>query len=94
MIWRVTELKNKEVVNVRDGARLGGVLDIEIDMTDGRVKSIIVPGVNSGGFFFRKEDIAIPFEDIEKAGSDLILVDYETDDVALAKKGKKRFFEM
>ena len=94
MLWRLSELKSKEVVNLKDGARLGGVSDIEIDMTDGKVKAIIVPNPANSGLFGKRDDIVIPFADIEKAGSDLILVSYELEDVELAKRGKKRFFDL
>ena len=38
------ELKRKEVINLRDGARLGAVCDMEIDRCTGTVCSIVVPG--------------------------------------------------
>ena len=37
------ELKRKEVINVRDGARLGCVCDLEIECESGLVKSLVVP---------------------------------------------------
>ncbi len=91
MLWRLSDLKNKEVINLQNGAKIGFVGDIEIDITNGNVKSIIVPA--SSGFFAKKEDYVIPFSDIQKAGNDLILVSYEPQDVEAAKNGKRRFFD-
>ena len=38
------ELRRKEVINLRDGARLGAVCDLEVDLCSGTVCSIVVPG--------------------------------------------------
>ena len=43
-ICSVNELKNKEVINLCDGSRLGYVSDIEIDLDCGSVISLLVPG--------------------------------------------------
>jgi YlmC/YmxH family sporulation protein len=36
-------LKDKEVISVTDGRRLGFVIDAEIDHSNGRILSIILP---------------------------------------------------
>ena len=41
---RVTELHCKEVICVSNGQRLGFVSDVEIEMPEGRVVAILVPG--------------------------------------------------
>lgn len=38
------ELKDKEVVNIRDGSVLGCVCDIEFRVCDGQITAICVPG--------------------------------------------------
>ena len=43
MICRFQELKNKEVINVKDGKRLGFVCDIEFSPHDGKMLSLILP---------------------------------------------------
>lgn len=73
------DFKNKEVINVNSGKRLGFVSDVEIDFESGAIESIIVP--NSGSFlnFFSggANDHIIPWNNIEKVGDDIILVNYE-----------------
>lgn len=70
------ELKLKEVVNILDGKRLGTITDIEIDIEDGRLTAIVVPGPGRFlGLFGRSEDIVIPWEKINKIGVDCILVE-------------------
>ena len=44
MGMRVTELSCKEVVCIRDGARLGYVADVEVEVPEGQVCAIVVPG--------------------------------------------------
>lgn len=76
MICSINELKAKEVINVSDGARLGFVSDVEIDLKDGRLTAIIVPGAyRLMGFLGRDEDIVIRWENIKKIGEDIIIID-------------------
>ena len=73
---KTSDLKLKEVVNVLDGKRLGGITDIEIDIETGRLTAIVVPGQGKFlGLFGRNEDNVIPWEKINKIGMDVILVE-------------------
>lgn len=69
----INELRNKDVINICDGRRLGCVVDVEIDICCGRLVSIIVPGDNRL-FSFKNCEISIPWERIERIGDDTILV--------------------
>ncbi len=72
-----SDFRQKEVVNICDGKRLGFVCDVDIDMNTGRLNSIIVPA--SGklfGILGKKEDYVIPWDKIKTIGEDIILVDY------------------
>lgn len=76
---KISELQSKEVVNIGDGRRLGTVSDLDIDMDNGSVRSIIVPG--SGrffGLFSSGQDYVIPWTQIVKIGTDVILVELHT----------------
>ena len=68
----LTELKNKEVINVSSGKRLGYVTDIELDTCDARLLALIIPG--EGGLFSKAPNIKIPWACIEHIGEDLIIV--------------------
>ncbi len=72
-ICSVCELKNKEVINVCDGARLGYVSDVELDLDCGRVISLIVPGCTKLFDFGKNEPMRILWCDIERIGEDVIL---------------------
>ena len=67
-----SDLKNKEVVNVSNGKRLGHIIDILFDDGSGGVKGLIVPGDKK--FFRKTEDIFIPLARVKKIGDDVILV--------------------
>ncbi|MBQ3157645.1 MAG: YlmC/YmxH family sporulation protein [Clostridia bacterium] len=81
----LAELREKDVINTRDGRSLGRVIDVEICLCDGRITAIIVPGearpfsTARFGHMLRGEraGIVIPWEMICKIGDDVILVDVE-----------------
>ena len=79
----LSELRTKDVVNTRDGKRLGKVMDIEFDETDGRVDALVVPGEFKVGSMLRGEKcgIVIPWQRICKIGENVILVELELGDV-------------
>ncbi|RKD34310.1 YlmC/YmxH family sporulation protein [Thermohalobacter berrensis] len=73
---KTSELKEKEVINIRDGSRLGLISDIEIDLKRGEIKAIVVPGHgNLFSLFNRRGDYIIEWRNIKKIGKDVILVD-------------------
>ncbi|MGE5678799.1 MAG: YlmC/YmxH family sporulation protein, partial [Pseudomonadota bacterium] len=41
---KISELKQREVINLSDGRKLGIVYDVEIDMEKGMIDAIIMPG--------------------------------------------------
>lgn len=84
---RITDLRCKEVINIRDGARLGFVSDIEVDTTCGQVVAIVVP---TGGFIFGGDDVVVPWCSIVKIGDDTILVDHECK--PRPRRERKKFF--
>lgn len=80
MLCRVTDLRYKEVVNVRDGCCLGCVSDIEVDTVTAKVVSLIIYGkCRLFGLFFREDDVIIHWCDIEVIGEDTILVNLSYD---------------
>lgn len=73
---KISELKQREVINISDGRKLGIVYDIEIDMDKGKVDAIVMPGTGRIlGLFSKESDIVVNWENIKKIGADVILVD-------------------
>lgn len=70
------DFKHKEVINIKDGKRLGFVQDVCADLESGSITSIIVPGNNKIlNMFSNSNDIVIPWQQIHCIGDDVILVD-------------------
>lgn len=70
------DFRKKEVINIKDGKRLGFVQDVTADLKTGTITSIIVPG-NSKilGLFSSGDEICIPWEAIKCISDEIILVD-------------------
>jgi YlmC/YmxH family sporulation protein len=76
LLTRTSELREREVVNVLDGRRLGLASDLEIEADTGKIKAIVVPGPGKFLWLFGKnDDFVIPWDKIIKIGVDVILVE-------------------
>ncbi len=77
---RMCELKEKEVINCRDGERLGFICDVEIDIHTGIVVRLIVPGpCKIWGILGRDQEYVIDYTCIKQIGADVILVDIDAE---------------
>ncbi|MGE5329219.1 MAG: YlmC/YmxH family sporulation protein [Deltaproteobacteria bacterium] len=75
---RTMDFRQKEVINVCDGRRLGYICDVDIDFESGVIKAIVVPGPGRFlGLLGGGEDIVIPWDSITKVGIDTILVELD-----------------
>lgn len=73
------DFKHKEVINIKDGRRLGYVQDVTADLESGVITSIIVPGnSNKINIFLNNNEIVIPWKQIRCIGEDIILVEIES----------------
>ena len=72
---RALTFKQKEVINLIDGRRLGYVQDVEADFSTGEITAIVVPGTSKMFSMGNKGDITIPWNKIKKIGDDIILVE-------------------
>lgn len=78
MTCRMDDLRRKEVINIKDGMRLGSVGDLEIDTSNSKVVAIVIYGrLRFFGLFGREDDIVIRWQDIQVVGDDTILVSYD-----------------
>ena len=75
MSRRSSDFRQKEVISITEGKRMGFVSDVEIDFERGVIEAIIIPGPSRFfGLFGASEDVRVPWSDIYKIGEDLILV--------------------
>ena len=81
MLTKFSQLRCKEVICLSDGRRLGYVSDVEIEVPEGIIKAIVVPGpCRFLGLFGRRDDYVIPWCSIQRIGPDIILVDIRPDE--------------
>ena len=73
---RISDLRMREIINTADGKKLGLIKDIDVDLEDGRIKAIVLPGTGKFmGIFGRNDDIVVPWDKIKKIGVDVVLVE-------------------
>ena len=72
---RISEFQAKEVVNVENGKRLGHIGDLDVNLSSGKIESLIIPGTGKMlGLFGRENDVVIPWRNIVRIGDAVILV--------------------
>lgn len=92
MCCRIVELRNKQVICIKDGTILGCVCDVEVDTCQGKILSIVIYGrPKFFGLFGRCDDIIIPWKCIEIIGEETILVNFEAPN---NRKNSKHFFPL
>lgn len=76
-VTKASDLR-KEVIDIRTGRRLGELIDVEIDESNGRITAIVVPGdTKFFGLLGSGPDFVIPWTKIVKIGPDCILVEVD-----------------
>lgn len=71
---RLSDLQNKDIVNIIDGKRIGNIIDVSLDET-GKMISLIVS--KSKFNLFNNSEIEIKWNQISKIGEDVILIDFK-----------------
>jgi YlmC/YmxH family sporulation protein len=72
---KISDFQSKDVINIVDGKKLGQVSDLELDLRQGRIDSIVVPNHSRFfGIFGSGTDVVIPWRNIVKIGLDVVLV--------------------
>ena len=90
MCCRIADLRNKQVVCIKNGCILGYISDIELDITNGTLKSIVIFGrPRFLGLFGKEEDIVITWDEISVIGNETVLVNTDPEPyMRLLKKGR------
>lgn len=72
---KISDFQTKDVINIVDGKRLGQISDLELDLRNGRIESIVVPSPGRFfGMFGGGTDVVVPWRHIVKIGMDVVLV--------------------
>lgn len=83
---RLSQIGGKEIVNLNTGERLGIVAeaDLVVEEADGRIVKILIPD-DRFTIFSERDYIEVPWENVRKIGSDMIIIEQED------RKRKKGF---
>ncbi|CDG01546.1 YlmC/YmxH family sporulation protein [Clostridium chauvoei] len=74
ILHSLNALRSMEVIDIKNGAKLGFVKDVVIDIKESKVVAIILPSIDKN-WFSKEEDIEVPWDHVKKAGIDVLLVD-------------------
>ena len=88
---KFTELQCKEVICVSDGRRLGFVSDVLVEVPEGRVHALVVPG-QCQKLGVRRDDYIIPWNRIVRMGPDIVLVDVKPESCRCVRGKPGLFF--
>lgn len=95
MMYSLTDLCRKEVIDVEKGEKLGYVDDLEFDAQTAAIAALVIRGRERlFGLLGREQDLMIPFRQIRLIGTDTILVVREPEHAArncVKSTGSKRF---
>ena len=70
---RLSELQNKDIVNINNGSNIGRIIDVLIN-TDGTMEALVVQKNKIINVFSNNNEIEIKWNQIKKIGDDVILV--------------------
>ncbi len=70
----LSELQNKDIISLKDGRKLGRIIDAEINPQGQIIFLIIETRRSFKKFFSHQEENKISYDDISKIGEDVILI--------------------
>lgn len=74
----LSELQNKDIVNIKDGKKIGNIIDVTID-NNGFMISLLVQRTKFNiNFLKNNNEEEIKWSQIKKIGEDVILVDIKS----------------
>ena len=85
---RFSDWQYREVIDVCGGQRLGYVCDLEVELPEGRICAVYVPGpCRFLGLFVHDGYYRIPWSCVKRVGGDILLVEA---DLAACRIGRER----
>ncbi len=75
---RLSDLQNKDIINVNSGKKIGNIIDINIDSNGNSTGIIVEKNKFIISRFSNNGEVLIKWSQIEKIGEDVILVKNES----------------
>ncbi len=73
---KLSELQKKDIVSIRDGKKIGKIIDVEFDTKSGYMIHFVIEKAHYlKSIFSQSEELTIKFTQIKKMGEDVILID-------------------
>ena len=73
---KLSELQRKDIVSLKDGKKIGKIIDVEFDTKSGYMIHFVIEKAHFvRNLFSNTEEITIKFSQIKKMGEDVILID-------------------
>lgn len=78
-VMLLSEIEEKDVINMVTGERIGFVSSLQIDVNSGQIRAVTVqPSGKMLNFFMKDDDsVYIPWDKIVKIGEDVIIVNVQ-----------------
>ena len=71
----MSDLQNKDIVNIIDGKKIGNIIDARFNVATGTIEKLIIEPSKSL-FSIKNTSIELEFNRIKKIGEDVILIEY------------------
>jgi len=73
----LSDLQNKDIINIFDGKKIGNIIDAKFNITSGVIEKLVLSPSKSL-FSLKNSTIEINYSKIKKIGEDVILIEYNT----------------
>ncbi len=71
----LSDLQNKDIVNMLDGKKIGNIIDAKFNIQTGNIEYLVIEPSKSL-FSIKTNVLEIKFNQIKKIGEDVILIEY------------------
>ncbi len=76
MSAKISDLQERQIVNIADGKCLGNVKDIELNLARGVIEALVLPGPGGlRGILQNQGELLIPWQKVVRIGVDVVLID-------------------
>lgn len=76
MSAKISDLQERQIVNIADGRCLGDIKDIELNLQQGCIQALILPGIGGlRGFLQNQGELVVPWQKVVRIGVDVVLID-------------------